>query len=88
MEKGLLFLTLSMFCLWGLLDEFFGGQKISAIALKLTPGDQPVKWIDNEQAQADKEKVKTKIDKDKKLNSKEKKYFKGLTDEFYGPGPA
>jgi len=37
MEKGLLFLTISVGCLWIILDEFFGTQKISGLSQKLTP---------------------------------------------------
>lgn len=37
MEKGLLFFTLSILCLWLLLDEFFGNRRISKVALTLTP---------------------------------------------------
>jgi hypothetical protein len=94
MEKGLLFFTLSMFCLWVILDEFFGTKRISAIAEKMTPNTPSLSenlqkaWKDDEQAQKSKEKVKGNIEKDKKLNSKEKKYYQGLVDHFYGPAPA
>jgi hypothetical protein len=37
MEKGLLFLTLFMLCLWVILDDFFGTKKLTLISLSLTP---------------------------------------------------
>lgn len=88
MEKGLLFLTLSIGCLWLLLDEFFGGRKLSSIANSLTPQGTPITWKNDAQAQKDKENIKKKIDQDPKLNQQEKDFLKKNTDHFYGQGPA
>jgi hypothetical protein len=37
MEKGLLFFTLAVICLWLLLDDFFGDKRVSKLAMSVTP---------------------------------------------------
>jgi len=83
MEKGLLFLTLSMLCLWAVLDELFGDKRISGIARQLTPTSEPMVWLDEKKATDQNVKIKEKIDKDDKLSDKEKDHLKKLTDKFF-----
>lgn len=65
MEKGLLFLTLSILCLWLVLDEFFGERRLTAMVLKLTPdSDTTIGEI--------KEKVTAKMDEAVKRQEKRK----------------
>lgn len=87
MEKGLLFLTLAMLCLWLILDEFFGTNKISALAQRMTP-DIPDIWdapplIDVTQADKNRNEAKENVDKSE-LNSEAKKQMKKMIDKFYG----
>jgi hypothetical protein len=83
MEKGLLFFTLSVACLWLVLDEFYGGRKLSSIAAALSQGQTSMKWIDNGQANKSKEDAKKKIEDDPKLSKEEKDFLKKNIDHFY-----
>ena len=91
MEKGLLFMTLSVLCLWILLDEFFGTKKLSKVAESLTPdvglvlgGGIPLDTSQEEKDEAAKD-IKDKIDKNKDLKDKIKDDLKKGVDHFYGP---
>jgi hypothetical protein len=89
MEKGLLFLTLSAGCLWLLLDEFYGGQRLSSIAAALTQqGTGSIPWKNDEQAQKQKEANDKKIQDDPNKSQAQKDWEKKNNDHFYGPGPA
>jgi hypothetical protein len=90
MEKGLLFLTLAMLCLWLILDEFFGNSKLSALAQRMTP-DVPNIWEavgvppleDVTQADKNRNEAKEKVDKSE-INGEAKKQMKKMIDKFYG----
>lgn len=63
MDKGLFFFILSLTALWLVLDEFFGQQRISQIALKLTPNvETPLSSVQDTIEQKKKE-FKKKADK-------------------------
>jgi hypothetical protein len=85
MERGLLFFTLALLCVWAVLDEFWGKKKISEIAAKLTPTTKPVTWKDDEQANEDKENTKDKIDRSDDMSEDAKKKLKEAVDKFYEP---
>lgn len=63
MDKGLFFFILSLTTLWLVVDEFFGQQRISQIAMKLTPNVQTP--LDNvkEQIEEKKKDFKKKTEK-------------------------
>lgn len=84
MEKGLLFFTLSLLCLWVILDEFFGDKKLlSGIALKLTPQSTSLQAVNHEEANKAKETIKKEIEKDDSLNKAEKEYKLKFWDKFF-----
>lgn len=37
MEKGLLMFTLAMGCFWLILDDFYGGKRLTKLVIKITP---------------------------------------------------
>jgi hypothetical protein len=66
MDKGLFFFILSITALWLVLDEFFGQQRISQIALKLTPNvDTPLSSVQSAIEEKKKE-VDQKVEQKKK----------------------
>lgn len=99
-EKGLLFLTLSVACLWVLLDEFYGTKKISKIAKNFVPEiPNPIEAIkenvddfvngtktDTDKKQ-DKDKIKNEIDKKPGVSDKGKDALKDAVDQFYNNMP-
>ena len=96
MEKGLLMLSLSILCLWLLLDEFFGTKKLSNVAAKFTPNIPTVPEKINEALNGDpkvkeknREDAKKAIDKqpNTEINKAAKDKLKEMVDHFYGPQP-
>jgi predicted ribosome quality control (RQC) complex YloA/Tae2 family protein len=66
MDKGIFFLMLSLTALWLVLDEFYGQQRISQIALQLTPHvETPLSSVQNAIEQKKKE-VEQKVEQKKK----------------------
>jgi hypothetical protein len=88
MERGLLFFTLSLLCLWAILDEFYGGKKLSDIAFFLTPASKKRLadvWKDDDQANRSKEEAKEKIDKSDDMTDDAKDKLKDAIDKFWEP---
>lgn len=83
MEKGLLFFTLSLLCLWVILDEFFGDKRLSNIALQFTPRGQGIEAVNHEEANKSKKEAIDKIEKDETLNPAEKEYKKKFWEKFF-----
>ena len=85
MDKGLFFMTLSLVCVWLILDDFFGQNYITRLVSHLIPDDLgSVSWINKSQAATDKANSKKKVQDDPKLNQKEKDYLNKNIDHFYG----
>lgn len=93
MEKGLLFLTLAVGCLWLILDEFFGDKRLSNIVNNVTPDfENPLKEaVHNamygkqtlEEKVEAKEALKDKVDKEFKSTDKAKSEIKKSIDMFW-----
>lgn len=88
MEKGLLFLTLSVGCLWLVLDEFFGNKRLSSVVSNLTPDfKNPVEtFIQGSATPMEKDKIRqdtlNNIEKGKSSDSA-KKAMKDAVNRFY-----
>lgn len=95
MEKGILFLTLSVACGWLILDEFFGKQYVSKLANNFVPDislptKEEILGVDEKTKKkkgTDHQKVKDAITKNPKLNNKVKDALKDAVDEFYRTTP-
>lgn len=92
MEKGLLFFTLSMLCLWVILDDFFGSKKLSGIAQNLTPnikspGEAVSEFVEGtatkKEMKSKENDIKKSIDKNKNMNPKAKDALKDSVNHFY-----
>lgn len=97
MEKGVLFFTLSVACLWLILDDLFGTKKVSGLAQQLTPNiNMPVDFfkdkvkdvVEGTATPEEKEKqvkeAKEKVDKSESIKTDDaKKAIKDLIDDFY-----
>lgn len=93
MEKGLLFLTLSVGCLWVILDEFFGDKRLTNIVNNMTPDfENPIKEAVHDvmygkQTPAEKiearDAAKEKVDKEFKSSDSAKADIKKAIDKFY-----
>lgn len=89
MEKGLLFLTLAMLCLWVILDDFFGDRKLSNVAKQLAGSvkENGLEWVNEDQAEKAKEEKEKEIEDDPSLNPSEKKWLQDFWDKFWSrPG--
>lgn len=71
MDKGLFFMTLSLACVWLILDDFFGNNRISKLVSSLIPNDfgkinliPPIldPTPDPKKTEEDKKKAKDKVD--------------------------
>ena len=86
MEKGLLFFTLSVLCLWVILDEFFGNGMLSSGIKKVTP-DVSLFSSNKYTEEETKEKVeewKTKVDNNDGIKTDgAKQSIKNIIDHFY-----
>ncbi|MGE7954920.1 hypothetical protein [Lysinibacillus xylanilyticus] len=90
MEKGVLFFTLSVACLWLILDDLFGTKKVSGLAQSLTPDfSTPIdKFMNGSLTKEEKEQgvkdAKDKVDKSKAIKTDDaKKAVKDLIDHEY-----
>lgn len=62
MEKGLLMLTLSIGCVWLLLDDFYGSKRLTSLVLSITPDvKSPMEKVE-EKVEGYKEKVDKNTD--------------------------
>lgn len=97
MEKGVLFFTLSVACLWLILDDLFGSKKVSGLAQQLTPSfNSPLDFAKEkvkevvegtatpEEREKQVKEAKEKVDKSDAIKTDEaKKAVKDLIDDTY-----
>lgn len=81
MEKGLLFLILSLACFWVILDDFFGNRHLSNFTRSISPNPStPVdKVVDKV------EEIKDNYDKASEEYQKRRDTLGGKFQEKYGP---
>ena len=88
-----MFLTLSVACLWLILDEFFGDKRVSGVVMNLTPDfENPIKQAISNALNGDKtlsEKVEAKenakdyVDKNMKSSDSVKSEIKNAIDQYW-----